>query len=211
MALPAFLEPIANAPQWQKLGLAAIGLAAILAMPYFLLISPATDRISALTVEHESVQRELAQARRDVADMERLRREIVQLEQTIAVIKDKLPTEREMPALFRTVSDAAFQSGLAVALFQPGPPKIVEYYTEVPITVNGEGGFHQLGEFMERLAGLPRVVNVSDWRLTGLAKGSRTLKADLTLATYVYRPVGSPPPPKAPGGQPGPPGPPRPR
>jgi type IV pilus assembly protein PilO len=199
VALPAFLEPVVNAPKWQQLLLAGMGLAVIIAVPYFLLISPAATRISTLTAQLESVQRELAQARRDVADMERLRREIARLEQIIALTKDKLPTEKEMPALFRTVSDAAFQSGVAVALFQPGAPRISEYYTEVPIIVSGEAGFHTLGEFLERLAGLPRVVNVNDWRLTGLAKGARTLKADLTLATYMYRPVGSPPPPKAPG------------
>jgi type IV pilus assembly protein PilO len=198
MALPAFLEPVVNAPKWQQMLLAGMGLAALIAVPYFLLISPAQSRISTLRAQLESVQRELAQARRDVAEMDRLRREIVRLEQIIAVIKDKLPTEKEMPALFRTVSDAAFQSGVAVALFQPGAPRITEYYTEVPITVSGEAGFHTLGEFMERLAGLQRVVNVLDWRLTGLGKGARTLKADLTLATYMYRPVGSPPPPKAP-------------
>jgi Tfp pilus assembly protein PilO len=202
VALPAFLEPVVNAPKWQQLLLAGMGLAILVAIPYFLIISPANTRISALTAQLESVQRELAQARRDVAEMDRLRREIVRLEQIIAVIKDKLPTEKEMPALFRTVSDAAFQSGVAVALFQPGAPRISEYYTEVPITLSGEAGFHTLGEFLERVAGFQRVVNVIDWRLTGLGKGSRTLKADLTLATYMYRPVGSPPPPKAPGQRP---------
>ena len=199
MALPAFLAPLANAPKWQQLLLAGMGLVALLALPYFLLISPAATRIATLRAQRDSVQRELAQARRDVAEMEQLRREIAVLEQRIALIKDKLPTEREMPALYRTVSDAAFQSGVAVALFQPGAPRITEYYTEVPIAVSGETGYHPLGEFFERLAGLPRVVNVIEWRLAGLAKGTRTVKADLTLATYMYRPVGSPPPPKAPG------------
>jgi type IV pilus assembly protein PilO len=199
VALPAFLAPLAALPKWQQLVLAGMGLVAIVALPYFLLISPASARIGALRAQRESVQRELAQARRDVAEMERLRREIALLEQQIALIRDKLPTEREMPALYRTVADAAFQSGVAVALFQPGAPRITEYYTEVPIAVNGETGYHPLGEFFERLASLPRVVNVNEWRLTSLAKGRRTVKADLTLATYMYRPVGSPPPPKTPG------------
>jgi type IV pilus assembly protein PilO len=198
VTLPPFLEPLLNLPKWQKLLLAGLGLIAVIAVPYFLLIAPSMTRISTLTAQHESVQRELVQARRDVAEMARLLQEIARLEQVIAILKDKLPTDKEMPALFRTVSDAAFQSGLAVALFQPGGPKITDYYTEVPITVSGEAGYHQLGEFMERLAGLPRIVNVNDWRLTGLTKGSRSLRADLTLATYMYRPVGSPPAPKGP-------------
>jgi type IV pilus assembly protein PilO len=91
-----------------------------------------------------------------------------------------------------------------VALFQPGGPRVTEYFTEIPITVNAEGGYHQLGEFFERIAAFPRVVNVLDWRLSGLTKGKTTLGANLTLATYIYRPVGSSPPPKAPGARPAP-------
>jgi Tfp pilus assembly protein PilO len=68
--------------------------------------------------------------------------------------------------------------------------------------LNAEGGYHQLGDFYERVAAFPRVVNVVDWRLTGLSKGRTSIKADLTLATYVYRPVGSPPAPKPPGARP---------
>jgi len=63
--------------------------------------------------------------------------------------------------------------------------------------VNVEGGYHQLGEFFERVAGLPRVVNVVEWKLNGLQKGEAVfVKGDLTLATYMYRPVGSPAPAK---------------
>jgi hypothetical protein len=45
------------------------------------------------------------------------------------------------------------------------------------------------------------VVNVVEWRLSGLQKGEIVnVKGDLILATYMYRPVGSPSPGK--GGAP---------
>ena len=70
-----------------------------------------------------------------------------------------------------------------------------------PITLAAEGGYHQLGEFFERVAGFPRVVTVQEMKMAGISKSRNPLKADLVLATYQYRPVGSPPAPKP--GQPG--------
>ncbi len=196
MALPAFFDPIVAAPRWQKLFLGIVGLGIIVGVSYFPLISPAETRIAGLSGQLASVQAELLVNRRIAADIARYRQEIAELERRIETIKERLPNEKEMPALYRTVSDAAFQAGLGVAIFEPKQPKIADYYSEVPIVVSAEGGYHDVGTFLGRVAGLPRVVNLTEWKLTGLAKSKSSLKADLTLATYMYRPVGSGPAPK---------------
>jgi hypothetical protein len=66
------------------------------------------------------------------------------------------------------------------------------------------------------VARLPRVVNIGDLKIIGLAQpkaagqdpkaaappltaSSGPIRGELVLATYMYRPVGSPPAPKAPG------------
>ncbi|MGH7326548.1 MAG: type 4a pilus biogenesis protein PilO [Candidatus Rokuibacteriota bacterium] len=197
MELPAFLNPILSAARWQRALLGAMGLALIVGGAWVFVLSPIETRIAGLGAERVSLQRELVEGRRIVADLARFRVEIAELEQRIEVIKEKLPTEKDMPPLYRTVSDAAFQSGLGVSLFQPREPRVTEHFNEIPIAVNAEGGYHQVGEFFERLAGLPRVVNVTEWKLTGTPKGKGAhVKADLTLATYMARPPGSPPPAK---------------
>jgi len=196
MALPAIFDPIVAAPRWQKLLLGVAGIAVIGGAFYYLLISPSERHIAELNGQLSSLQVELMQNRRIAADIARYREEIAQLERRMESYKERLPNEKEMPLLYRTVSDAAFQAGLGVAVFEPKQPKITDYYSEVPIIVSAEGGYHDLGTFLGRVAGLPRVVNLTDWKLSGLAKGKGSLKADLTLATYVYRPVGSGPAPK---------------
>jgi type IV pilus assembly protein PilO len=112
------------------------------------------------------------------------------------VASEKLPTEKEMPPLYRRLTDSALQAGLGVSLFQPRDAKTHDYYNEIPITLSAEGGYHQLGEFFELVAKLPRVVSLNEVKVAGMTRGRETLRADLTLATYTYRPVGSPPAPK---------------
>lgn len=198
MVLPAAFDPIVNAPRSQKILLGLMILALLGGVGYFLLLAPAGARVDALRAQEVSLRRELIQNRAIAADLVRFRREAAELEKRLAILTERLPNEKEMPGLYRTVSDRAFQSGLAVSLFQPKEPKVHDYYNEIPIVLTAETGYHQLGEFFSKVAALTRVVTVDTLKLTGLNRGKNALRADLTLATYTYRPVGSPPAPKAP-------------
>jgi type IV pilus assembly protein PilO len=210
MAMPAFLAPIANAPRPQKIIFGLIGLILLGGGLWYFLISPLETKLEGLRTQHTTAQKDLLQARAIAADVARFRRDIAALEKTLAALTDRLPTDRETPPLYRAVSDAAFQSGLAVTLFQPKDPQIRDYYAEIPIVFTAEGNYHQFGTFFERVARLPRVVNVGDLKITGISVPARDPKApvvapggsvrgELVLAIYTYRPVGSPPAPKAPG------------
>jgi type IV pilus assembly protein PilO len=197
MALPTFFDPITNLPKSAKLGLGFGGIVAIAAAAYFLVISPSLERVARLEAEHTQLQAQIQQNRMILAQLEMFRKQAAELERQLAGLTVKLPTDKEMPPLYRTLSDTAFQAGLAVSLFKPQEARIRDYYAEIPITVTAEGGYHDLAGFFDKLAAMPRVVTVNDWKLTGLNRTKQPLRADITLATYTYRPVGSPPAPKS--------------
>ena len=121
-----------------------------------------------------------------------------ELKAKLDLLKAQLPTEMETPALYRAVSEAAQAAGLGVSLFQPREPKQKDYVAEIPITVTAEGNYHQVGQFFERVAGLERVVKLSEMKLIGLTKARSVLRAEVTLATYMYRDAPVPPKPGAP-------------
>ena len=208
MAMPLFLAPITNASRPQQVIFGTLGLAIIGAAAWFLVLSPLQVRVEALTAENDKAQLELMQARAIAADVARWRKEIAILERTLVALTERLPNERETPPLYRSVSDAAYQAGLSVALFQPREAQIRDYYAEIPITFTAEGSYHQFGTFFERVARLPRVVNVGDLKISGVgpkdAKDTRdkalppagAVRGEVVFATYMYRPVGSPPVPK---------------
>jgi type IV pilus assembly protein PilO len=213
MAMPAFLAPIADAPRPQKIIFGIVGLAIIGAASWFLLLSPLRTHVEDLRTQRETVEKDLVQARAIAADVARFRRDIAVLEQTLSALTVRLPDERETPPLYRAISDAAYSAGLSVTLFQPKDALVRDYYAEIPVIFTAEGSYHQFGTFLERVARLPRVVNVGDLRISGIAAPARDPKAppaptvsgpvrgELVLAIYTYRPVGAPPVPKAPGGK----------
>jgi type IV pilus assembly protein PilO len=194
MALPAIFDPIVNGPKPQKIVLGVFGLVIIGAAAYYLLLSSLETKVSQLRVQLASLQNELVTSRAIVADLAHYRREAQELEAKIAALKERLPSEREMPTLYRSLHDAGTQAGLGVSLFQPRDAQIKDYYVEIPITLTAEGSYHEVGEFFERVAKLPRVVAVKEMKLASGTRPRVTVRAELTLATYQYRPVGAPKP-----------------
>src|SRR5918995_5644560 len=113
MALPPFFDPLVNLQKGAKLGLGFGGIAVIAAAVYFLLVAPIQERTAKLETNLEAVRQEVQQNRAILASLETFKRQAVELEQQLSLVTLKLPTDKEMPPLYRTVSDLAFQSGLA--------------------------------------------------------------------------------------------------
>src|SRR5438309_1302627 len=107
MALPPFFDPIVNAPRPQKLVAGVAGLIIIAAAGYFLLLAPAQEQVTQLRDQLTTLQREVERNRAIVADLVKYRREVVELEARLNALKDRLPGEKEIPTLYRTLTDAA--------------------------------------------------------------------------------------------------------
>ncbi|MBI3629216.1 MAG: type 4a pilus biogenesis protein PilO [Candidatus Rokubacteria bacterium] len=187
MDLAATFAPITNQPRSTKLALGAVLILAVLGGGYFLLISPAQSEVAALRAKNDSLQAEVTQNRAVAANLSRFRQEAIVLRRRLDAVRERLPNEKEIPPLYRTVSNLAFQSGLAFSIFQPREPQQKDFYAEVPITVSAEVGYHQLGNFFERLTRLPRIVNVDELKLTGINKPTGSVRADMTLKTYMFK------------------------
>ena len=225
----SFFDWFSTASRRQKLVAGAAVLAVLGAIGYFIGVLPVDTRLQTLRAQRATQQQELVRLRALAVELARVRREAAEVENRLETAKEKLPTEREIPALYRTLSDAAVQAGLAVTLFQPQGPRIRDFYSEIPISLIAEGGYHEVGDFIGRVAALPRATMVGELKLTGpsadksnpappaparslrppvdesrprasvtaAGKPRRSVRAEITLLTYVYRPVGSPPAPKS--------------
>ena len=202
MALADTFAPLVNAPRIQKVIAGAFVLVAIIVGAFFLVISPVQARVAELRTKHDALQTEVTQSRALAANLARFRQEALVLRSRLESARERLPNEREVPGLYRSVSDLAFRSGLAMSVFQPREPQPRDYYTEIPIAITAEASYHEMGNFFERLAQLSRIVNVTDLRLSGITRPGATLRADMNLVTYTYRPEGSAPPPKPPAAPP---------
>ena len=190
------LDPLINAPRQQKLIFGVMLLVIVGALGYFLLISGSRADRDALLDENEVRRAEVLKAKADEANLRPFRTRAEVLRKQLEQAKERLPSEREIPQVYRQVSDLATQSGLGVSLFQPKAAEDRDVLSEVPIAVTAECTYHQLGAFLERVGKMPRIVSLGDFRLIGIDKSAGTVRAEMTLATYTFKAEGAPPPAK---------------
>ena len=204
----ALRDSLANVPRPQKIIAGVVGLAIVAGLGYVLVISPKIAERATLRQVSETLRAEVAKAHADEANLRPFRLQAEALRRRLQAAKDRLPSEKEMPQLYRQITDLALQSGLQVALFAPKPQEEKDDVAAVPIAMTGEGSYHQLGAFFTRVSRLPRIVDLGDFRLVAIERPTGTMRAELTLETFVFRAEGAPPPVKpgvtapAPAGQP---------
>jgi type IV pilus assembly protein PilO len=117
------------------------------------------------------------------------KREVQALEARLDLLKRILPPEKEMPELMKRVQYLAAQSNLRVSSFRPSPVRQSEFYQEVPIALQLEGNFHNLGAFLDRVSRMSRLVNLGDLKIAGESAPTvnNTIKVTATATTYVYK------------------------
>ncbi len=148
------------------------------------------SQIQALEQRHQDLSRDLEKARLLVRNLDRVEREYETLRAQWQVASTLLPEKNEMPHLLRQVTAAGTQSGVDFKLFRPEAPISRDFYTDNPVSVRIQGGYHQTGVFLSRLANLNRIINVDKVRMEGITNrhaglnASYTVETELTLTAY---------------------------
>ncbi len=145
------------------------------------------EKVMGLEIRHMELSRDLEKARLLVRNLERVEQEYAILHDQWDVAQTLLPEKNQMPDLLRKVTAAGQQSGVEFQIFRPQNTVGHGFYADNPIEVSIEGGYHQTGVFLSRLANLNRIVNVSDLRMQGLDNQEEqpySMKTDLILTAY---------------------------
>ncbi|MBI5896906.1 MAG: type 4a pilus biogenesis protein PilO, partial [Desulfobacterales bacterium] len=110
------------------------------------------------------------------------------------------PGKEEIPSLLAGISQAGKEAGLEFMLFQPKPEVPKDFYAEIPVDINVSGNYHQVAIFFDKVANLPRIVNVRDVKMAPLSQKDETSSLTTSCQAVTYKFSESGPKPKA--GQP---------
>jgi type IV pilus assembly protein PilO len=172
-------------PKKQKLLLALIGAAALVYVYLMYGYIPKAKEISARETHLVSLRQHVESARDRVeqSDERRLRSELLILEEELLRAEALLPLEEEVPLLLKEVERKGIQSGVSSVLFEPRGAQPAELYTEHSYRLSVRGGYHSIGLFLARVAGLKRIICPKDLSLvTGkLSSESETQEAMTTV------------------------------
>lgn len=86
--------------------------------------------------------------------------------QQLELAEGLIPSVEELPELLDAISAEAQRAGVQMTLIQPVGATQEQYYTRRVYDMAVVGPYHAVGEFLTRVASLPRIVTATDLVLT---------------------------------------------
>ena len=99
----------------------------------------------------------------------------------------RLPESHETPGLLDDITFVGTTSGLKFVKLNWQPEIAREIYIELPIDIEVVGTYHEFGDFVSKIAGLPRIVTLHDFDIDINRVDNSLLSLKLQAKTYRYR------------------------
>jgi type IV pilus assembly protein PilO len=168
---------------------------------------PVNDSLTAMQTHVDSldVWNQKAKLEMSKGTEKQLLQQAQKYQQSLAVMRQLVPTGNEVPTLLEQVSTAARRVGLDVADIQPQPVIPGEQFDTYRYTVHVLGDYHTLAEFMTNVGSLTRIIAPVNVKLSMPSNPERAKKlkrrkddsiieAQFDIQTYVAKNTAPTPP-----------------
>lgn len=167
------------------------GVASILLVYLFFFFRPTLSSFCNLNTQINKLKSELRKAKTDVANIENLRKQFKSVKEKTDYVRLKFPKEVEIPSLLEAFSATARE--LQVKITEIKPLKEIDtklepkgkIYSEIPILINANCGYHQLGMFINRLETAERFMKVTDIQIEGNNSTPKLHEVELLVSIFV--------------------------
>ena len=175
--------------------LVVLGLAAVAAGGWFLVVSPKRAEAARLTEEIEALQTQIVTARAASLGI-RPEGAKVHTAKLFRLVK-AMPDRADMAGVILQLNRTAADTGIVFESIAPGAAVAAGSYQRVPITLEFEGDFYSLSDFLYRLRNLVQVRDgelastgrlfaVDNLTFTEITDSFPRIAATLTVSAYVY-------------------------
>ena len=163
--------------------------AVVFGLAYWQYFQPMKDQLAAGEQQLADLQTKIQEGRAARQQLPRFREEVRQLELELDKLLRILPARRNTPDLLRRIRSLAEQGDFTMKRFTPGQLSDKEFFSEWPIAVDVEGGYHNLALFFDRISRFSRIINIEDLNISALgsSNGTHTLTATFNAKTFVYK------------------------
>lgn len=157
------------------------------ALSYYTIVSPKLPILDSAELKEQELKLQFEAKYRIAVNLTAYQQQLARIEDDFSSMLKSLPTSNETPGLLDDITYVGTTSGLTFRLlnWQQEIPK--EFYTELPIELEVSGGYHNFGEFVSKVADLPRIVTLHDFTIESEKEGLR-----LQMQAKTYRTANAP-------------------
>lgn len=178
-----------------------VGIIALVLIPliafYLLVYSPKTTKLKQLEQKKVTLLQTIRKVERNAKDIGKRRAEMQEAQVMFQKASSLLPQKQEIPTLLEGISALGSSAGLNIISFKPGQEKALEFYAEIPVSIELTGPYHNMGVFLDQISKMSRIVTVASLAISSPKKveGEMILKSSVQLKTFRFidtpKPVGN--------------------
>ena len=169
---------------------AIIVFAALVIAGYYYHVADLADRLATSESKELELRREFERKAFEALNVGAYKLQLQEMRDSFGALVSQLPSDTEVPGLLEDISAKGELNGLAIESIDLLDEVREEFYVELPISIEAEGSYHDLGAFISGMAGLPRIVTLHDFDIEMSGDDSSNLSMEITAKTYRYRAEG---------------------
>jgi type IV pilus assembly protein PilO len=182
------IEKLARVPKPIQMAAVAGLVVVIGAAYYFTSYQSVQVELARTRGQAQELQRKLNKVRAVANNLKEFEQEVAGLERELELALKQLPNRKQFEDLLQDISTVGKKVGVQIKSIDRQPEAIHDFYAEVPFKLEIEGSYHDIGRFFDRVAKLPRIVNVGSLRMnvaTENATGT-ILRVEGTASTFRF-------------------------
>jgi len=145
--------------------LGILGIVIVVIGFYFFLLSPLLQSLNDQAEARENKQAQLEEVQQQVNELEEVRRNSPEIERQLLELSKRIPTQPQIPTFVVQIEEIADASGVTQLVVEPGDaaaPAGGGDYQTIPVTMQFNGTYDEMQDFLLRTRNLARLVTVTD-------------------------------------------------
>jgi len=169
---------------WLMLILPTIGIIAL----FIFMSRPKFKEIKKLNDEILKAKEELQETQKIARIKDKLIQEINTLRESIDYYERRIPSEKAISWLLIELSRVARETGIKYLSITPQPEEKKESYIKVPIRIEIQCGYHNLGKFLTKIENSQRFMSVDNIGILPDSSNPLKHRVSMTISTFMLTP-----------------------
>ncbi len=185
------LDKVLKLPGGARIGI-LVGIGVLMCTGYYFgLYQDSSLERDRLRGEESNLQRKLSEVRLIAGNIDAFEAEIAGLELKLKKALRQLPNEKQLEVLLTDISNLGKTAGVEIRSFQRKQEVLHDFYAEVPIAIELDGEYHDIGKFFELLAKLKRIVNMGSLKIGVASESIDATRLKVTGTATTFRFIGA--------------------
>ncbi len=147
---------------------------------------PTAKKITDNTNMVASIETDIGKAKMQKAKYKDLEVKLASLKEDKEAAQKKLPRERKLPDLLRTITLLSKRYHVSITAITPSGSAPVDYFTKVTYIINMKGNYHNVGRFLTALGLEERIMTSENLTMSATNAPDASVSASFILAAYQY-------------------------